>query len=379
MRYEGLEVWRVPLIFRRPIGTAAGTHRVRPVLLVRVTAGGAEGWGECGALAEGTSVDPPLAEVRQALVDLGVDRLARAAGAREGELPPATVVGQLFDSTAVSRMVAATLEMAVMDLELRVTGMSLAARLGVPDEVEQVAAGAVVGIPVDRDLGTLEAEVAALVTRGFGRVRLKIEPGWDLGPVGALRQTFPALALQVDANGAYRLADADHLARLDAYGLTCLEQPLPAADLPGHAALAERLATPICLDETLTSPRRLADALRYRACGVACLKPARLGGLLAARRAQRDCLEAGVPAFVGGLFETGLARTANAALAGLPGFSLPGDLSDPDDYLVANPSPYRGPVAGQVALPTDPGVGPVPDPALLASLAPRAERFPVAR
>jgi len=394
VKYEGLELWRLGLVLRRPVGTAAGTHGARPVVLVRVIADGADGWGECGALAEGTSVDPPLDAVWRALVERGAARLATAARARDGELPPAAVVPHLFDATPTSRMAAAALEMAVLDAELRTVGQSLANRLGVPADVRAagVATGAVVGIPPDRDVGSLVDDVGRLVDGGFARVRLKIEPGWDVVPGAAVRRAFPTLVIQVDANGAYRLPagggedagggaatldDARRLTALDELDVACIEQPLPPADLPGHAELAGLLATPVALDESLTSIRRVDDAIRYGACEVACLKPARLGGLLAARRAVERCRAAGVPAFVGGFFETGLGRTANAVLAAVPGFSLPGDLSDPAGYLVDNPVPYVPVAGGRVTLPTAPGVGVRPDPTTLSDLADQVQRFDV--
>ena len=418
MKYEGLELWRLGLALYRPVGTSAGTHDARPVVLVRVIADGVDGWGECGALADGTIVDPPLDAVWQALVGRGVDRLATAARVRDGELPPAAVVAHLFDATPTSRMVAAALEMAVLDAELWAAGQSLADRLGVLPDVRAagVASGAVVGIPDDRDMGRLVDDVGRLVDGGFARVRLKIEPGWDLAPVAAVRRAFPALSLAVDANGAYRLPagswekvtggaagppgadplaagrgatvgrpagrgatldDARRLVALDELDVACIEQPLPPGDLPGHAELAGLLATPIALDESLTSIRRVDDAIRYGACEVACLKPARLGGLLAARRAVERCRAAGVPAFVGGFFETGLGRTANAVLAAVPGFSLPGDLSDPAGYLVDNPVPYVPVAGGRVTLPTAPGVGVRPDPTTLSDLADQVQRFDV--
>jgi o-succinylbenzoate synthase len=417
VKYEALELWRLGLALRRPVGTSAGTHRARPVVLVHVVADGADGWGECGALAEGTSVDPPLDAVWQALVERGAARLATAARTRDGELPPAAVVAHLFDATPTSRMVAAALEMAVLDAELRAAGQSLADRLGVLPDVRAagVASGAVVGIPDDRDMGRLVEDVGRLVDGGFERVRLKIEPGWDVAPVAAVRRAFPMLSLAVDANGAYRLAagsgegaaggtagppgadppsaargvvdrgaapgapldDARRLTALDELDVACIEQPLPPGDLPGHAELAGLLATPVALDESLTSIRRVDDAIRYGACEVACLKPARLGGLLAARRAVERCRAASVPAFVGGFFETGLGRTANAVLAAVPGFTVPGDLSDPAGYLVDNPVPYVPIAGGRVTMPTVPGVGVRPAPTTLSDRADQVQRFDV--
>jgi len=377
-----LEVYRVDLTLRAPVGTSAGTHLERPVALVRVLSDAGDGWGECGALAGGTAVDPSLDGVWPTLVDVVPARLGRAAASRGGEVPPAGVVAHLFDTTAPNRLAAAAVEMAVLDLELRAAGRSLADYLGIgaaapPDRAppDGVPAGAMVGIPADRSVDTLLAAVEGWVTRGFGRVRVKVAPGWDVVPMTAIRQAFPDLRLQADGNGAYRVGDADRLAALDALDLGCLEQPLPHADLPGHAALADRLDTPIGLDESLTTVRAVTDAVKYGACEVACLKPARLGGLLAARRAVDRCREAGVSAFVGGLFETGLARTANAVLSGVPGMDLPGDLSDPADYLVANPAPYPGAAGGRVVLPGVPGVGSTPDLLTLSQLGATVERF----
>ncbi|MGH8979790.1 MAG: enolase C-terminal domain-like protein, partial [Acidimicrobiales bacterium] len=235
--------------------------------------------------------------------------------------------------------------------------------------------GHLVGIPADRSVGSLVEAVGALAGRA-ARVRAKIEPGWDAEPVRALRAAFPELALQVDANGSYRMGgggldDADRLVALDGAGLVCIEQPLPAGDLQALAVLAGRLETPVCLDETLTTVRRLRDALRQGACEVACIKPARFGGLLGAQAAAQLCASAGVPAFVGGFFETGYARRANAALALLDGFSLPGDLSDPREYLTED-SLFEGTAGaydGVVVRPYDgPGVAPAPR---LQGVAPR--------
>jgi len=400
VRYEGLEVYRVDLSLRAPIGTAAGTHLSRPVALVRVLSDDGDGWGECGALADGTSVDPPLSVVWRTLVDVVPGRLAQAATSRGGDMPTASVIAHLFDTTPPNRMAAAAVEMAVLDLELKAAGRSLADYLGVPVTTEaaaptalpaEVSAGAMVGIPADRSVDTLLAAVERWVADGFGRVRVKVEPGWDVAPLAAVRRAFPEVRLQADANGAYRCYpdptpaaatngnrtddDARRLAAVDDLDVTCVEQPLPHGDLPGHAALADLLATKVGLDESLTTVRAVADAVKYGACEVACLKPARLGGLLAARRAQARCREAGVSAFVGGLFDTGLARTANAVLSGLPGLDLPGDLSDPADYLVANPAPYPGVAGGRVTLPVAPGVGSTPDAGALSQLGSTVERF----
>ena len=149
-------------------------------------------------------------------------------------------------------------------------------------------------------------------------------------------------------------------------GLACLEQPLPPADLAALAVVAQRLETPVALDESLSSNRRVAHALRYGACEVACLKPARLGGLAAVRRAVEQCAAADVPAFVGGFFESGLGRSSNVAAASLAGFTLAGDLSSPSAYLVENPFAFPVVTAGQIRVPDGPGIGSRPDLGLLS-------------
>jgi O-succinylbenzoate synthase len=261
-------------------------------------------------------------------------------------------------------MARALFEMALLDATLSAAGTPLHDHLG--GDRRLVPVGGVVGMPPRRDVGALLDAVGAVVDRGARRVRLKIGPTWDEVPVRAVRERYPDLALQADANGAYRRApDGDDgvaaLRRLDAFALTCLEQPLASADLEGHAQLCRVLTTPVALDESLWSEAQVAAALELGAMAVACLKPSRLGGLDAAVAAQARCTEAGCHVFVGGFFESGLGRSANLALASRAGFDLPGDLTPPVDYLSAQPFAYPAPEGGTVAVPDGAGVGAAPD------------------
>ncbi len=380
MRLEGVELVRVDVPFRHEIGTAVGTHRMRPLLFVRVlTAEGGEGWGECAALSEGTSVDPALEDVERAAAERGTARLREASAAREGSLPSGAEVAQLFGTSAVDRLLAATFEMAVTDLELRAAGSSLADALEVGTGFQSLAVGAAVGIPSDRDLATVRQAADHIVGRGVVRLRLKIAPGWDVEPVEAVRGDHPNVVLQVDANGSYRPQDAEHLDRLAEFGVVCIEQPLAPADLVGHAQLTERMTLPVCLDESLSSLRRVRDAMRYGSCAMACLKPARLGGLRAARAAHAACTEAGVPVFVGGFFEAGLGRASNLALAARfsqDAAGLVSDLDDPGQYLEVDPCGYPDVVEGWVHAPRQAGVGNPPDQGVLDELGVRRRWFP---
>jgi O-succinylbenzoate synthase len=360
VKLVGLELVRVQIPFRVDINTAAGVHRTRDLLFVRVVTPDAEGWGECAALGEGTAVDPRVDEVEAAAHVRGVQRVLDATAARGGQLPRETEIAPLFGSSPVDRMMGAFFEMAVADAELRRAGRSLAAALEVGPGFETLPVGAAVGIPPGHDLGILREEVRSAVAGGAARLRVKIEPGWDVEPVGALRADHPDLVLQVDANGSYRMEDAERVGALAAFDVLCIEQPLPPADLVAQAEFARRMPVPVCLDESLTSPRRVRDALRNRSCQVACLKPGRLGGMRATRLAHAACAEAGVPVFVGGFFEAGLGRAANLALAARLAQDRPGlvsDVSAPSSYLAADPCGYPEVSAGWVRVPDAPGVG----------------------
>ena len=379
MRLEGVELVRVDVPFRREVGTAVGVHLTRTLLFVQVVADGVSGWGECAALAEGTSVDPPVDTVEEAAIERGVPRLREASAARDGRLPSAAETAQLFGTRPTDRLLAATFEMAVADLELRASGVSLAQSVGLSTGFEAIAVGGFVGIPPERELSTLRRSADVAVARGITRLRMKIAPGWDLEPVRVVRNDHPDLAIQVDANGSYRPEDAEHLGRLAEFGVLCVEQPLPPADLTASAELARRIALPVCLDESLSSLQRVRDALRYGSCSVACLKPARLGGLRAARAAHAACTAAGVPAFVGGFFEAGLGRASNLALAArlsMDAAGLVGDLDDPADYLEVDPCGYPPVVDGWVRVPDEPGVGRAPDQGILDRLGARRRWIP---
>ena len=270
------------------------------------------------------------------------------------------------------RMAKAALEMAVLDAELRAEGRSFARELGAVRD--RVPCGVSVGI-MDCDPELLDA-VGGYLDEGYVRIKLKIEPGWDVEPVRAVRERFgDDLLLQVDANTAYTLADARHLARLDAFDLLLIEQPLAEEDVLGHAELARQIRTPICLDESITSARAAAAAIRLGACQIVNIKPGRVGGYLEARRIHDVCAAHGVPVWCGGMLETGLGRAANVALAALPGFTLPGDTSASDRYYAPDITEPFVLDDGHLAVPTGPGLGVLPLPDRLAAVTTSTERI----
>ena len=356
MKLRQVELRRIRLPLVSPFRTSFGTEQARDILLVKVTSDDAEGWGECVAGAEplysSEYTDGAQHVIREHLLprllavpDLAAHRVAPALAAVKGH-----------------RMAKAALEMAVLDAELRARGVALAEHLGAVRET--VPSGVSVGIA--DSIPQLLDTVAGYLDQGYARIKLKIEPGWDVEPVRAVRERFGDVLLQVDANAAYSLGDAPQLARLDPFELLLIEQPLPADDVRGHAQLAKRLRTPLCLDESITSARAAADAIALGACAIVNIKAGRVGGYLEARRVHDVCAANGIPVWCGGMLETGLGRAANVALAALPGFTLPGDTSASDRYwrrdLVTEPFVLRD---GALRVPDGPGLGVTVDAAFL--------------
>ncbi|NDL58899.1 o-succinylbenzoate synthase [Phytoactinopolyspora sp. XMNu-373] len=344
---------------RSPFRTSFGVESERDVLLIRVVTPDADGWGECVAMSQplysSEYVDGAADVVRRFLIP----RLLAA-----GELDPQQVAAVL-EPVKGHRMAKAALELAVLDVWLRERGESLGAYLGAVRD--RVPAGVSVGI-MDTVPELLDV-VRDFVGQGYVRVKLKIAPGWDVEPVRAVRERFgDDLLLQVDANAAYTLADATTLARLDAFDLLLIEQPLAEDDLRQHAELAKLLRTPVCLDESIESAKDAADAIALGACRIVNIKPGRVGGYLEARRIHDLCQAHGVAVWCGGMLETGLGRAANIALAALPGFSLPGDTSASDRYYAEDiTEPFLLDADGCVAVPAGPGLGVEPVPDILAA------------
>jgi O-succinylbenzoate synthase len=349
MKLAQVELRRIRLPLVRPFRTSFGTESVRDILLVRALGHqGSEGWGECVAQEEPLFSPEYVEGAQQVIVNHLLPRLF-ARGALD-----AAEVGPALAAIKGHRMAKAALEMAVLDAELRAAGVSLASHLGAVREL--VPAGVSVGITAS--VAELLDVVDGYLRDGYQRIKLKIEPGWDIEPVRAVRERFGEdLMLQVDANTAYTLADARQLQRLDEFNLVLIEQPLPEDDVRGHAELARLLRTPICLDESVVSARAAADAIAMGACRIVNIKAGRVGGYLEARRVHDVCAASGVPVWCGGMLETGLGRAGNVALAALENFTLPGDTSASDRYYRTDLTRPFVLENGCLRVPTGPGLG----------------------
>lgn len=368
MRIEGFELRRVAMPLVSPFRTSFSTQTQRDILLVRAVTDEGEGWGECVTLP-----DPLYSpEYTDGAVDVMKRFFIPALGAAGVSDAPA--VGEALAPFKGHRMVKAALEMAVLDAELRAEGRSFGRELGAVRE--RVPCGVSVGI-MDSIPQLLDA-VGGYLDEGYVRIKLKIEPGWDVDVVRAVRERFgDDVLLQVDANTAYTLRDARHLARLDPFDLLLIEQPLEEEDILGHAELATMVTTPICLDESITSAQTAAAAIRLKATSVINIKPGRVGGYLEARRIHDLAVANGIPVWCGGMLESGIGRAANVALAALPGFTLPGDVSASGRFYATDITEPFVMKDGHLDVPTGAGLGVTPIPGILDELTTSREWVPV--
>jgi len=349
-----LRVLHIPLV--SPFTTSFGTATVREVIIVRALTTDGDGWGEVV-----TQYDPSYSsEYTHGAWDVAQRFLIPALLERH-TLSPSDICSVL-EPVKGHRMPKAGLELAVLDAALRRDGTPLGAHLGAVHD--RVPSGVSVGI--QRDPAALVDAVGAYLDDGYVRIKIKIKPGRDVGDTAAVRDAFGGIPLQVDANSAYTLADAGTLAELDRFDLLLIEQPLQDDDLVDHATLARELKTPVCLDESIVSAKAARDALALGSCSVVNIKAGRVGGYLEAVRIHDLAQDAGIPVWCGGMLETGIGRAANAALAALPGFTLPGDVSASARFyardIVTEPAVLED---GHVRVPTAPGLGVDIDPQAL--------------
>lgn len=311
------ELTEVVLPLVRPLASANGTMTQRTAVLLRLTDQSEnEGWAECGA-----DYSPYYSPESPATAWKALETIAIPGFLRSGDLDE--------DALATHPMARATALGALLDLTAARNNIGFSSLIGATRT--KVEVGAVLG--ANHDMPSLLEEASRYVSAGYKRLKLKISPEFDLKPLTALRALFPDLQLAADANGSYTPSQWGALQPLDDLDLAFLEQPFPAGDLEDHADLARRIKTPICLDESLTDVTSVAAALDKGAASIVTIKPGKLGGADKAMEAIALCEALGVPAWIGGLVETGVGRTQSLALAGLPGCTMPADLSASHRYF----------------------------------------------
>ncbi|MFO0908201.1 MAG: o-succinylbenzoate synthase [Isosphaeraceae bacterium] len=341
-----LQLVRLPLI--RPFRTSSSSKAHLDHILVRVVSEGLSGWGECASPSDPYYCPETVETCWHILGDFLAPAVLGKPWSSIDELVAcyARVKGNGFAR--------AGLEMACWDLLARHEGRSLASMLG--GTRTEIFSGVSLGI--EDDEAALLAQVDRYVAEGYRRIKLKIAPGRDIEVVRSVRRRYPDLPLQVDANSAYTLDQIDTLRQLDAFDLLLIEQPLAHDDIIDHARLQAAIRTPVCLDESIHSADDARKAIELGACKVINIKVSRVGGLREAKRVHDVCLARGIPVWCGGMHEFGIGRAANVAIASLPGFTLPGDVSGSDKYY--HEDVVEPPVLahdGAVPVPTAAGLG----------------------
>ncbi len=311
---------RMPLV--KPFETSFGRTTDRRILLVEIRAEGLTGWGECTAGEHPYFSDETIDTAWSVTAAELAPSLAASDVAHPGKCPG--ILGRVRGH----RMAKAALENAVWDLQAQMDRVPLASLLGGVREV--IACGVSIGI--QPSVEHLMAEIETALAAGYQRIKLKCKPGWDLNVFSAVRHRWPDILLSCDANSAYRLRDSDHLLSFDEFSLLMIEQPLWADDFYFHSMLQKRLATAICLDESIRNRRDALAAIDMESCRIINIKVGRVGGFSEAIAVHNVAQERGIPVWCGGMLETGIGRSHNIALSSLENFTLPGDVSASNRY-----------------------------------------------
>ncbi len=322
MKIESLTLHHISMPLVSPFETSFGRETGRECAIVEIKSEGLTGWGECVA-----SYNPGYSyETTGTAMHILKDFIAPLI--LDKDIKDALDFQNRVEGIRGHHLAKAGVEMALWDLLGKREGKSLRQLFGgIRDKVE---VGVSVGIQDSPE--KLIETVAGFVKDGYARVKLKIKPGKDVSFAGAVRSAFPDIRLQVDANSAYSMNDADSLKPLDDLNLLLIEQPLFEDDIWDHHKFQAKFNTPVCLDESIVSPRHARYAIEMKACKIINIKAGRLGGLSQGIMVHDLCRENNMPVWCGGMLETGIGRASNLALASLPNFILPGDVSASDRY-----------------------------------------------
>lgn len=349
MKIERVNLYHLSMPLRSPFETSFGRSESRDCILLEVFAEGLTGYGECVADRDPGYSYETIKTAWHILGDFLIPTLFRQqiASPADFQMQVAAVRGH--------RMAKAGLEMAIWDIEGKLKNKSLRELLG--GTRDQVDVGVSVGIQ-ESPLALVKV-VEGYLSQGYGRIKIKIKPGRDVAEAEAVRGAFPNIRLQVDANSAYSLTSATSLKPLDTLNLLLIEQPLDEDDLWDHHYLQAQFTTPICLDESIHTARHARQAIEMEACRVINIKAGRVGGLSEALAIHNLCWFQNIPVWCGGMLETGVGRASNLALASLPGFTLPGDISATDRYYLEDITEQRFSLnpGSTITVPSLPGLG----------------------
>jgi O-succinylbenzoate synthase len=349
MKLERVTLRQINMPLVDSFETSFGRTAERHIILVEAQGEGVSGWGEVTAGESPFYNEEWTGSAWMILRDYAAPRVIGR------ELESAADVYPLTAHIRGHNMARGGLETAVWDLEARLDGVPLWKKIG--GARREIPCGVSIGIQatVEQLLEKIERELAA----GYQRIKIKIKPGWDVEVVRRVRERFPGIKLMADANSAYTLADANRLRQLDDFYLMMIEQPLSHDDIIDHAELQRMLQTPICLDESIRTAHHAEQAIRLGACGIINIKLGRVAGFREAKRVHDVAQAAGIPVWCGGMLEAGVGRAHNVALATLPNFVLPGDVSASRRYWkrdIIQPAVETTP-RGTIAIRDEPGLG----------------------
>lgn len=355
-RLDAFQFVTVRLPFVHTFGTSVHTWTSKEALLLRLESEGLIAWGECVADPDPFYLPETTVSARHILERFLLPLV-------EPGLPFGELLAR-FRKVRGNAMARATIENALVVLLALRKGVPVHQMLGFP--ARPIMSGLSIGLRESPD--QLVAAVQAAVEKGYHRVKMKVAKGRDIEFVRAVRARFPDLPLMVDANGDYTLDDADHLARLDQFGLMMIEQPLSYADIYQHSKLQKQLRTPLCLDESILGLDDAVAAVELGSCRIINVKQGRVGGLIESVRIAAYGAANGIGVWSGGMDETGIGRAVNLHLQAADGFTIPGDTSETSNYFaedIADPRVVLG-AGGFIAIPPGPGLGITVDPARLA-------------
>jgi O-succinylbenzoate synthase len=343
----------IHLPLKEPFRISSGVVKDRRIALLELAdADGTVGWSECVAGEQPNYSAETIDTAWHAMKEWFLRRVI------DVEIEHPERVFALLDRNIRGHNLAkAAIEMGCWDVAARQAGLPLSKMLG--GTRDRVPTGISIGI--QSNPRALAQRARAAYEQGYRKIKVKIEPGSDIDFLRAVREEIgPSVHLMADANSAYKLSDAEHLAQLDQFNLIMLEQPLGREDLVRHAKLQQRLKTPLCLDESITDVERAEDMIELKSGRIVNIKPGRVGGFAISKGIHDVCERNGIPVWCGGMLESGIGRAHNVALASLPNFSLPGDLSPSSRYWardIVTPE-WTMDADGMVHVPLDkPGIG----------------------
>lgn len=367
MRIDRIEIRHTRMELVAPFETSMGVETHEEHIMVRIDGEGISGWGECAVSATPHYSYETVGTAWHVLREFLIPAVL---GQKIAKVEDALA---LWAKVRGHRMAKAGLEAAVWDALARTKGLSLAKMLG--GTRDRVDVGVSVGLQAAP--AALMKKIDAYLNDGYRRIKIKIAPGRDVELVKAVRREHPKIRLQVDANSAYGLNDIDVFRAMDDAGLLLIEQPLGYEDIYDHSKLQRELKTPICLDESIHSAADARAALEMKSCRVINIKPGRVGGFSESIAIHDDCASREVPVWHGGMLESGIGRAGNVALASLPNFTLPGDISASRRYYrqdVVEPEFVLNPDS-TINVPTGPGIGVTVLPDRLDRVTVRREEF----